>query len=105
VVTLCANKLKALADRRRLRIVRSLMHGPKQVGELGMELGIESCNVRHHVRVLRRAGIVTTEQSGTTLLCKLTGSHSRVIEMGCCRVEFISDDQRGRLDLAQIDHR
>jgi DNA-binding transcriptional ArsR family regulator len=50
--------LKALADRSRLRIVRTLLDTPLTVNDLSERLGISQYNVSKHLRILREAGLV-----------------------------------------------
>jgi DNA-binding transcriptional ArsR family regulator len=50
--------LKALADRSRLRIIRTLLEQPLTVNDLSERLGISQYNVSKHLRILREAGLV-----------------------------------------------
>jgi DNA-binding transcriptional ArsR family regulator len=50
--------LKALADRSRLRIVRTLLDQALTVNDLSERLGISQYNVSKHLRILREAGLV-----------------------------------------------
>jgi DNA-binding transcriptional ArsR family regulator len=50
--------LKALADRSRLRIVRTLLDKPLTVNDISERLGISQYNVSKHLRILREAGLV-----------------------------------------------
>jgi DNA-binding transcriptional ArsR family regulator len=50
--------LKALADRSRLRIVRTLLDQPLTVNDISERLGISQYNVSKHLRILREAGLV-----------------------------------------------
>ena len=50
--------LKALADRSRLRIVRTLLDNPLTVNDLSERLAISQYNVSKHLRILREAGLV-----------------------------------------------
>jgi len=49
---------KALGDERRLTIVRRLTEGPASFGELVELLGLAKSTVHHHIRQLRKAGVV-----------------------------------------------
>lgn len=57
-----ARKLKALADPRRLRILNLLMAGVQCNCELGDALGMPANLISHHLRVLRKAGLVDVER-------------------------------------------
>jgi DNA-binding transcriptional ArsR family regulator len=50
--------LKALADRSRLRIIRTLLQQPLTVNDLSDRLAISQYNVSKHLRILREAGLV-----------------------------------------------
>jgi DNA-binding transcriptional ArsR family regulator len=50
--------LKALADRSRLRIVRTLLDEAMTVNDLSNRLRISQYNVSKHLRILREAGLV-----------------------------------------------
>jgi len=50
--------LKILADSRRLTILRLLMANPATLSQLGLELGIHPAQVRHHLKLLEKAGLV-----------------------------------------------
>jgi len=89
----CASLLKALADPSRLAIVRQLLDGPKHVGEINKALGLEQTLMSHHLRVLRKAGLVTSARDGKAVLYSLApefrGSKgSEAINLGCCLISF-----------------
>ncbi len=46
----CAERLRALADPDRLRIVTVLLDGPKNVSQLSEELSMAMVNLSHHLR-------------------------------------------------------
>lgn len=50
--------LKILADPRRLAILRLLMVEPATLSQLGQSLGEHPARVRHHLKLLERAGLV-----------------------------------------------
>ena len=91
----CAERLKALADEDRLKIVQALRSGPKNVGEIAMELGQEITNVSHHLQILKREEIVETEKQGRFVVYRLhpdvfasSRSSSDCLDLGCCRLEL-----------------
>lgn len=55
----------ALADGNRRVILAAIRQGRRPVGEIASELGLSQQVVSHHLKVLRRAGLVTSTQSGT----------------------------------------
>lgn len=93
----CAERLKALADPDRLRIVTCLFQGEKNVSEIASELGDEIVKVSHHLGILRRAGVVKAVKQGRFVLYRLhpsvsasTDARSKAqrIDFGCCRVDI-----------------
>ena len=56
--------LKALADRSRLRIIRTLLDHALTVNDLSERLGISQYNVSKHLRILREAGLITQYNYG-----------------------------------------
>ena len=54
----CAERLKVLADRTRLDVLRRLLTRPHRVGELADDLDVEQSLLSHHLRTLRDAGLV-----------------------------------------------
>jgi DNA-binding transcriptional ArsR family regulator len=93
----CAERLKALADPERLRIVTLLLAGPKHVGALADELDDTVVKVSHHLGVLRHSGLVRTERQGRFIeyalhpdvfvVANLTDDVPH-LDLGCCRLEL-----------------
>jgi ArsR family transcriptional regulator len=91
----CADRLKALADADRLKIVQVLRVGPKNVGEIAIELAAEIANVSHHLQILKRERIVETEKQGRFVVYRLhpevfeaTRSAADCLDLGCCKLEL-----------------
>lgn len=90
----CAAILKVLADETRLSVVRQLMSGPQQVGELNAALKMEQSLLSHHLRVLRDAGLVLSTRDGKAVLYRLAEGVTlgekpgESINLGCCRLSF-----------------
>ncbi len=89
----CARVLKVLADETRLAVVEQLLGGPKHVGEINENLRVEQSLLSHHLRVLRDAGLVTSQRDGKRVLYALAkaiqGRRSgRAIDLGCCSISF-----------------
>lgn len=95
----CAERLRALADPERLRIVTSLIGGPKHVGVLADELDDAIVKVSHHLGVLRHSGLVTATKQGrfveyalhpsVFIVANLSDSEN-YLDLGCCRLELAS---------------
>ncbi len=49
---------KALGDQRRLRLLRILAEGPMSLADVTEQIGLAKSTVHHHLRILRRAGLV-----------------------------------------------
>jgi DNA-binding transcriptional ArsR family regulator len=61
-------QMNALGDPTRRLILERLRGGPVAVGELAAELPVSRPAVSQHLRVLKRAGLVTDRQVGTRRL-------------------------------------
>jgi DNA-binding transcriptional ArsR family regulator len=93
--TECIPVLKALGDETRWRIVRELLREPHTVSELTERLEANQYNISKHLRILREAGIVTTEKDGKNLNCtvdpelkqKITRNRNQ-LDLGCCTFRF-----------------
>ena len=91
----CAERLKALADEDRLRIVQALRNGPLNVGEIATQLKEEITNISHHLQILKREEIVQTEKQGRFVVYRLhpdvfaaTRSSNECLDLGCCKLEL-----------------
>jgi DNA-binding transcriptional ArsR family regulator len=59
-----AERLRALADSSRLKIVMLLHKGALTVSEIAAAIGAEIPNVSHHLSILRRCSIVRATKKG-----------------------------------------
>jgi DNA-binding transcriptional ArsR family regulator len=90
----CAEKLSALAAPERLRIIRFLRDGPRNVGEIARMLQTEPVNVSHHLNVLRHAGLVLNRKQGRFVLYSLApgvlqaSAEEDRVNLGCCKLEL-----------------
>ena len=89
----CASILKVLADETRLAVVELLLSHPMNVSEMNESLQVEQSLLSHHLKVLRDAGLVTSERQGKHLCYSLTPSvkgsrRGRAINLGCCLISF-----------------
>jgi ArsR family transcriptional regulator, arsenate/arsenite/antimonite-responsive transcriptional repressor len=63
---------RAMGDRKRLAILQYLaMHERVPVTELGETLRLSQPLISWHLRILRRAGVVSTHRTGRQVLCSL----------------------------------
>jgi ArsR family transcriptional regulator len=91
----CSDLLKALADPHRLRLIQALRERAQSVSDLSALLDLEIGNVSHHLKVLRRQGIVTFQREGKVVIYSLSAelfnrsrSNSDQFDFGCCRLEL-----------------
>lgn len=88
----CASRLKVLADPTRLTVLRLLLRGPRQVGEINAVLHLEQSLLSHHLRLLRDAGLVTATREGKAVRYEVSRRSARAprgtIDLGCCSLQF-----------------
>ena len=63
--------LAAVGEPIRVRIVRFLADGPKNVTEIATAVGIPIVNASHHLGVMRAGGVATDEKDGRFVLYSL----------------------------------
>ncbi|MDI2099719.1 ArsR/SmtB family transcription factor [Ruicaihuangia caeni] len=66
-----AELFKSLAHPARIRVLELLSHEERSAGELADALGAEPSHLSQHLRVLRKAGVVSTRREGTTIVYSL----------------------------------
>jgi DNA-binding transcriptional ArsR family regulator len=92
----CARLLAALAAPERLKIVRFLRDGPRNVGEIADMLQTAAVNVSHHLNVMKTAGLINGQKQGRFVLYSLVPGVLEMdeawdhINLGCCRLELPS---------------
>jgi len=88
----CADRLKALAEPNRLRLVQCLLAGPSNVSQLCDLVGDDIVKVSHHLGVLRNTGLVKAERDGQhivySLAADVVGKTAGQIDLGCCRFQL-----------------
>ncbi len=90
----CAERLKALSDPHRLRIVAALRHGELTVSDITELLEAEMVTVSHHLKILKHADLVEVRREGRFMYYRLhpdllpsPGKRVRFLDLGCCRLE------------------
>lgn len=96
----CADRLKAVADPERLRIIQVLFAGPCMVGEIAEKLSEDIVKVSHHLSILKRGKIVLSKRMGRFIQYSI---HPEVqsaavgepqaaqINLGCCHLDLKID--------------
>lgn len=91
----CAPLLKALAAPERLRLVQALRERPQSVTDLSALLDNDIANISHHLKILRKQGIVTNLRVGRSIIYALSksvfaakGSSRDTLDFGCCSLEL-----------------
>lgn len=91
----CSVRLKALADPTRLRLVQYLYNRESGVTNLCEVTGLNIVKVSHHLQVLKRAEIVTTERRGKEIFYTLhpdlvdgKSAGCPALDFGCCLFEL-----------------
>ncbi|MBN8866957.1 MAG: winged helix-turn-helix transcriptional regulator [Solirubrobacterales bacterium] len=74
-----ADLFRTLGHPVRVRVLELLLRGPRSVRELLGEIEVEPSNLSQQLAVLRRAGLVSSEREGSTVLYTL--SSPEVAEM------------------------
>jgi rhodanese-related sulfurtransferase len=69
----------ALASGRRAEIVDLLAQGERPVEQIAGEIGQTLANTSHHLRVMARAGLVTTRRDGTRIFYALASDRVAVL--------------------------
>ncbi|HET6205618.1 MAG TPA: metalloregulator ArsR/SmtB family transcription factor [Terracidiphilus sp.] len=62
---------RAIADPTRREILSILRKGPETVGGIAGHFRVSRPAISKHLRLLHRAGLVTTEKQGTASICSL----------------------------------
>lgn len=68
-LTLIASWFRTLSEPSRLKILRALEEGEKNITELVMATGLTQANVSRHVQSLVDAGMVGRRREGLTAIC------------------------------------
>jgi DNA-binding transcriptional ArsR family regulator len=68
------NLFKALNDKTRRKIIELLKNGDLSAGEIADEFDMTKSSISHHLEILKRADLVTSEKKGQFLLYSLNTS-------------------------------
>jgi DNA-binding transcriptional ArsR family regulator len=96
-VQTCSEKLGALAEPIRLRIIQLLREGPRNVGEVAAALGISVVNTSHHLQVLLNVDLVQNQREGRHIVYSLppgavqddgASCATEHLDLGCCKLQI-----------------
>jgi len=82
--------MKVLADANRIRIIRVLIEGPCNVGQIAEQTGLGPHRVSHHLGRMRLAGIVEGVRDGRSVVYRVS---PRIVtesglDLGCACILF-----------------
>jgi DNA-binding transcriptional ArsR family regulator len=102
----CAELLSALAAPERLKIIRLLSDGKRNVTEITEALRIKPLNVSHHLSVLKNAGLIRGDKKGRFVWYSLcpgvleeaveAGVPHEALNLGCCKLELPCEGDESR---------
>lgn len=88
LLTLVAERFKALADPARLRLLNSMRPGEQTVGDLVAETGLSQANVSKHLAQLHTLGFVKRRKEGLFVYYALADKDIfRLCDVMCGRIE------------------
>ena len=96
----CAERLKALGDPLRLRIVDLLRRGEMTVTDISEFLETELVTVSHHLQILKHAHLVTPSKDGRFIYYGLQKDlqaekmAGKTLDLGCCKLEIVDTNQK-----------
>lgn len=97
----CAEKLQALAEENRIRIIQCLRTGAKNVSELARLINLAIVNVSHHLGVLKNKNLVQSEKQGRFVRYFLNpqyfhtnGNDSTMLDLGWWKIEILAAAER-----------
>ena len=98
----CAVVLAALAAPERLRIIRLLSDGERNVSQIIAGAEIAPLNVSHHLTVLKQVRLVQSRKEGRFVIYSITpevlaevvdaGVPKESLDMGCCQLVLPKDE-------------
>ena len=98
MLSMVAERFKALAEPTRLQILKCLQSGEMSVNELVEETGLGQGNVSKHLQLLHTLGFVSRRKEGLFVYYALADrSVFRLCDIMCGRIEAQLDEQRRQL--------
>lgn len=97
-------RLKALADESRIRLLLRLKASPANVATLTRELGIAQASVSKHLAVLRQVGIIDVKRQGTQAIYFVRDETIfSLCEIVCSGVIKFVNEEHAALNLSAIE--
>lgn len=94
VITLVAQRFKALAEPARLSILQAMRGGERTVSQLVEETGLGQANVSKHLQLLYGLGFVKRRKDGLYVYYSLAGDDIFLMcDIMCGRIEAESDQR------------
>jgi DNA-binding transcriptional ArsR family regulator len=97
----CAEVLSALAAPERLRIIRLLAGGERNVTEIIDGASVPALNVSHHLTVLKHAKLIQARRQGRFVIYSISpavlaeivdaGVPKDALDLGCCQLVLPCD--------------
>jgi DNA-binding transcriptional ArsR family regulator len=86
----CAEKMMVLSDPSRLRIIRSLLKGSHNVGEIAKIVALDVHRVSHHLGIMRLVGLVVSKRQGRRIIYRINPCVlvKGGIDLGCSIIQF-----------------
>ena len=75
VLEAVSERFRVLGSLSRLKVLNALMQGPRTLGELGEDTGLEQSNLSRHVAELERAGCVARTRDGRNVSVEIVDPH------------------------------
>ncbi|MDE3077084.1 MAG: winged helix-turn-helix transcriptional regulator [Chloroflexota bacterium] len=82
LLDLHARLCKVLTDPKRLQILAFLEQGARSVNEIALKLNARPSTVSQHLALMRQAGLLSSERSGTTIFYSL--AYPQILD--ACRI-------------------
>lgn len=96
----CAERLKALSDPHRLKIVAALRYGELTVSDIAELLEAEVVTVSHHLKIMKFASLVEVRREGRFMYYRLhadllrsKGRSGKFLDLGCCQLSVPDAEQ------------
>jgi DNA-binding transcriptional ArsR family regulator len=86
----CAEKMMVLSDSNRLRIIRALLNGSRNVGEIAKSVNLGVHRVSHHLGIMRLVGLVEAKRQGRNINYSISQRvlTKKGLDLGCCTIQF-----------------